>query len=60
MFHHGQWWLEDMNSTNGTQLNREKLGTAAVIITGDEFKCGNTSFSVRIDADEVSSPTLSF
>ena len=24
-FHHGQWWLEDLNSTNGTFLNREKL-----------------------------------
>jgi len=59
-FHHGQWWLADLNSTNGTQLNREKLAVAAVIITGDEFKCGNTSFSVRLEADEKSSPTLSF
>ena len=59
-FHHGQWWLEDLNSTNGTQLNRENLAVAAVIISGDEFKCGHTSFSVNIDADEKLSPTLSF
>lgn len=51
-YHHGQWWLEDLNSTNGTFLNREKLTTAAVVITGDEFKCGNTVFSIRIDADD--------
>jgi pSer/pThr/pTyr-binding forkhead associated (FHA) protein len=59
-FHHGQWWLEDLNSTNGTYLNREKLSTAAVVITGDEFKCGNTVFSIRIDADDKHSPALTF
>ena len=47
--HHGQWWLEDLNSTNGTFLNREKLTTAAVIITGDQIKCGNTLFDIWVD-----------
>ena len=51
--HHGQWWLEDLNSRNGTFLNREKLNTSAVIITGDQFKCGNTLFDIRVDADNV-------
>ena len=51
--HHGQWWLEDLNSRNGTFLNREKLNTAAVIITGDQFKCGNTLFDVRVDVEEA-------
>ena len=50
--HHGQWWLEDLNSRNGTFLNREKLNTSAVIITGDQFKCGNTFFDVRVDVEE--------
>lgn len=53
--HHGQWWLEDLNSTNGTFLNREKLTTAAVVITGDEFKCGNTIFGIRVEDDGFSS-----
>ena len=53
--HHGQWWLEDLNSTNGTFLNREKLTTPAVVITGDHFKCGNTVFGIRVeDSDEIS------
>jgi pSer/pThr/pTyr-binding forkhead associated (FHA) protein len=47
--HHGQWWLEDLNSTNGTFLNREKLTTPAVVITGDHFKCGNTIFSIQVE-----------
>jgi pSer/pThr/pTyr-binding forkhead associated (FHA) protein len=48
-YHHGQWWLEDLNSTNGTFLNREPLTTAAVVITGDEFRCGNTVFGIRVE-----------
>lgn len=51
-FHHGQWWLEDLNSTNGTFLNHEKLVVPAVVITGDEFKCGNTFFNIRISSDD--------
>jgi pSer/pThr/pTyr-binding forkhead associated (FHA) protein len=49
--HHGQWWLEDLNSTNGTFLNREILTTPAVVITGDQFKCGNTLFDIRVEED---------
>jgi pSer/pThr/pTyr-binding forkhead associated (FHA) protein len=58
-YHHGQWWLEDLNSTNGTFLNHERLTTPVVVITGDEFKCGNTTFGIRIDDDQAS-PTNAF
>ena len=57
--HHGQWWLEDLNSTNGTFLNREILTTPAVVITGDQFKCGNTLFDIRVEEDvEVPFPMV--
>lgn len=56
-YHHGQWWLEDLNSTNGTFLNQEKLTVPAVVITGDEFKCGNTLFNIRIDSQDKLSHT---
>jgi pSer/pThr/pTyr-binding forkhead associated (FHA) protein len=55
-FHHGQWWLEDLNSTNGTFLNREKLTTSAVVIAGDEFKCGNTIFGIQLEDSDGFSP----
>ncbi len=55
--HHGQWWLEDLHSTNGTFLNREKLSTAAVVITGDQFKCGNTVIGIQIEDSDGLSPT---
>ena len=56
--HHGQWWLEDLNSTNGTLLNDSKLTTSAVVITGDQFKCGNTLFVLHIDIESEKSPTV--
>ena len=59
-YHHGQWWLEDLNSTNGTILNDEKLTTPAVVITGDQFKCGNTFFGIRVELDEKLAPMRSF
>ncbi|GAB4462089.1 MAG: FHA domain-containing protein [Anaerolineales bacterium] len=48
-FHHGQWWLEDLGSTNGTFLNQDRIKVPAVVITGDQFKCGGAFFSLRID-----------
>lgn len=50
-YHHGQWWVEDLDSTNGTSLNREKLSIAAVLTTGDEIKCGKARVSVRLNGD---------
>ena len=46
-FHHGQWWLEDLESTNGTRLNRDKLTTATVVTSGDEIKFGNANIVVN-------------
>lgn len=53
-YHHNQWWLEDLSSTNGTFLNGSKLNTPAVVITDDEIKCGNTQFVLRVEAEEKS------
>ena len=47
-FHHGQWWLEDLASTNGTRLNRFKLTTATVVTSGDEIKCGKAHLTVNL------------
>jgi pSer/pThr/pTyr-binding forkhead associated (FHA) protein len=51
-YHHAQWWLEDLSSTNGTFLNKDQVYVPTVIISGDEFRCGNTLFTIRIDTAE--------
>jgi pSer/pThr/pTyr-binding forkhead associated (FHA) protein len=55
-YHHNQWWLEDLGSTNGTRINQEKLALPTVIVSGDEFRCGNTLFTVSLANDILMSP----
>lgn len=56
-YHHNQWWLEDLNSTNGTVLNGVRLDTPTVVISGDEFVCGKTAFTISIAGSEAFPPT---
>jgi hypothetical protein len=48
-YHHSQWWLEDLSSTNGTFINQEPLETPTVIVNGDEIRCGGIGLTVNID-----------
>jgi pSer/pThr/pTyr-binding forkhead associated (FHA) protein len=52
-FHHGQWWIEDLASTNGTNLNNEKLTLATVITNGDEIKCGKALVAVNLGSEAL-------
>lgn len=42
-----QWWLEDLNSRNGTLLNGTELSEATVISAGDVITIGNTSLKIE-------------
>ena len=55
--HHGQWWAEDLGSTNGTRLNQAPLATPTVLTTGDQIECGHTALIVSIGAAADASPT---
>ncbi len=52
-YHHNQWWLEDLSSTNGTNLNDARLNTATVLTSGDEIRCGNTHLIVSLGSDII-------
>ena len=55
-FHHGQWWLQDLGSKNGTRLNRQHVHGAIVLANGDEIECGQARLGVSLDgaaANEV-------
>jgi pSer/pThr/pTyr-binding forkhead associated (FHA) protein len=49
-FHHNQWWIEDLESTNGTFLNQEKVSQPTVIISDDRITCGSTVMVIQIGA----------
>ncbi|HNN13228.1 MAG TPA: FHA domain-containing protein [Anaerolineales bacterium] len=57
IYHHGQWWLEDLASTNGTHLNRTPVTMPTVITSGDEIKCGGAHLSISLSENIVIEPT---
>jgi len=50
-FHHNQWWLDDLQSKNGTKLNHEPLQTPSVIVNSDEINCGEAVLTVILKAE---------
>lgn len=42
-----QWWLEDLDSRNGTLLNGARLTEATVVSPGDVIVIGNTQLRVE-------------
>ena len=55
-YHHNQWWLSDLSSTNGTILNGIPVNTPTVITSGDEIRCGNNRLYVTFSPDAQISP----
>ncbi|MEA5078841.1 MAG: FHA domain-containing protein [Anaerolineaceae bacterium] len=50
VYRYNQWWIEDMQSTNGTYLNDERVETPTVIIKGDELRIGRQILLVDIQS----------
>lgn len=50
VFRSGQWWVEDLHSTNGTFLNHEPVSEPVVITGGDQLRCGQVAFRLSIGA----------
>jgi pSer/pThr/pTyr-binding forkhead associated (FHA) protein len=47
-FRQGQWWVEDLRSTNGTYLNQEPINSSLVITSGDEIRCGQVALTITV------------
>ena len=45
-YHHSQWWLEDLKSTNNTFINGEIVTTPVVVIPGDQIRCGDVKILI--------------
>lgn len=57
-YHHNQWWLEDLASTNGTTLNEIIVDMPTVITSGDEIMCGSTHLTISLSENVIIEPTL--
>ncbi len=51
-YHHQQWWLEDLASTNGTYLNNEPVTMPVVITHGDELRLGHLEIKIELGQDD--------
>ena len=43
----GQWWVEDLESTNGTLLNQEPVAAPTVMAPGDQLRCGEATLTFK-------------
>jgi pSer/pThr/pTyr-binding forkhead associated (FHA) protein len=50
-YHHGQWWIEDLGSRNGTRLNTQLVEGATVLAHGDQIGCGKSRIQVNLQLD---------
>jgi pSer/pThr/pTyr-binding forkhead associated (FHA) protein len=57
IYHHSQWWVEDLNSTNGTHLNQALITTPTVLTSADEIGLGQFRVTVSLPADASISST---
>lgn len=49
LYQHGQWWVEDLQSTNGTFLNLDPVREQIVITDGDQVRCGRVVLQIAIE-----------
>lgn len=50
-YHQNQWWIDDLNSTNGSFLNQEPILASAVVVDGDHLRCGDVVMTILLDRE---------
>ena len=52
-FRHNQWWVEDLDSTNGSFLNDERIVESAVVVDGDNLQCGDITITIVLHENKT-------
>jgi len=45
----GQWWLEDLDSRNGTRLNSQPISQPTAVVPGDVIEVGRVKLKIEIE-----------
>jgi pSer/pThr/pTyr-binding forkhead associated (FHA) protein len=45
----GQWWLEDLDSRNGTRLNDAPITQPAPVVPGDVIGVGRVKLKMEVE-----------
>lgn len=53
-YHNKQWWVEDLESTNGTSLNNDPIKKETILTNDDKLLLGKVEILIRINHDTVS------
>jgi len=48
-YNQGQWWFEDLESTNGSFLNGERVIQSTVVVDGDDLLCGDVPMKIILE-----------
>ena len=54
----GRWWLRDLQSTNGTQLNGERIFDRVPVAPGDQIRCGDTTLVMAHQHEQGGKDTI--
>jgi pSer/pThr/pTyr-binding forkhead associated (FHA) protein len=49
VYRHNQWWVEDLNSKNGTFINDQRASSPIVLTSNDLLQFGKIAFIVTIE-----------
>ncbi len=47
IFDRGHWWVEDLESTNGTLLNQAPVSAPTIVAPGDQLRCGEATITIE-------------
>lgn len=45
-YRQNQWWVEDLDSSNGTFLNEQPVTLPTVLADNDQLRCGQVDFKI--------------
>ena len=51
-WHSGQWWVEDLGSRNGTQINEETVTAPTILSVGDVISIGQVKLKFQASDDK--------